>query len=137
MAGYKHIERLVGTYVASHYRHPVEIGVGNNPEAAALINAAGIPVLCTDIKTVSLPQGITFIRDDIFAPDAAVYAGTDVLYSIRPAGEMIPPMIDLARALDCDLLVCHLGFETFGDGGEIIDCGVVLHRYYRAAGRIR
>ncbi len=131
MAGYKHIERSVGTYIAGHYRHPVEIGIGNNTEAAVVIHAAGIPVTCTDIKTVAPPAGVTFVRDDIFSPDIAIYSGADVLYSIRPAGEMIPPMIDLARALCCDLIVYHLGFESFGDGGEIIDCGIVLHRYYK------
>ncbi len=29
--------------------------------------------------------------------------------------------------------VYHLGFEVYGDGGEIIDAGIVLHRYYRRA----
>jgi hypothetical protein len=42
---------------------------------------------------------------------------------------MIPPLISLARAAGADLVVYHLGFETYGDGGEKIDCGVVLHRY--------
>ena len=132
MAGYKHIERCVGEYIAEHYLRPVEIGIGNNGDAAVIILGAGIPVRCTDIHTVIPPAGVPFIRDDIFNPDPSFYCGADVLYSIRPAGEMIPPMILFAQRLGCDLLVYHLGFESFGDGGEIIDCGVLLHRYYRA-----
>lgn len=132
MAGYKHIERCIGNYIAARYRAPVEIGIGKNATAAAIVRDAGIPVRCTDIRPVSIPENIRFMPDDIFSPSRSFYEGADVLYAIRPAGEMIPPMIALASALSCDLLVYHLGFESYGDGGEIIDCGVVLHRYHRA-----
>ncbi len=131
MAGYKHIERSIGNYIAQHYRSPVEIGIGRNGDAAAIIRDAGIPVRCTDVHPVVPPRGITFSRDDIFAPDPRFYSGADVLYSIRPASEMVPPMIALAKSLNCDLLVYHLGFESFSDGGSVIDCGVLLHRYYQ------
>lgn len=132
MAGYKHIERCIGSYIAAHYRNPVEIGIGKNSTAASVIRDAGIPVRCTDIRTVPMPGGVQFLQDDIFAPSVSFYSGSDVIYAIRPAGEMIPPLIALAAALSCDLLVYHLGFESYGSGGEIIDCGVLLHRYYRA-----
>ena len=136
MAGYKHIERAIAEYIAAHYRNPVEIGIGRNSDAAAIIRTAGLPLRCTDIHPIVPPPGTIFLQDDIFAPDENFYSGTDLLYAIRPPGEMIPPMIDLAERLDCDLLVYHLGFESFGDGGEVIDCGVLLHRYYRGSGRI-
>ncbi len=132
MAGYKHIERCTGTFIAAHYRNVVEVGIGANSEAACIIRDKGIPVRCTDIRNVSPPAGVRFLRDDIFAPDISFYEGADVLYAIRPAEEMIPPMIALAELLSCDLLVYHLGFESYGSGGEIIDCGVLLHRYHRA-----
>lgn len=135
MAGYKHIERSIGNFIAAHYRNPVEIGIGGNGDAATVILSAGIPVRCTDIHPIAPPPGSTFARDDIFTPDKNFYAGADVIYAIRPACEMIPPMIELAGRLDCDLLVYHLGFESFGDGGEVIDCGVLLHRYRRRSGR--
>ncbi len=131
MAGYKHIERCIGTYIAAHYEHPVEIGIGANSTAATIIRDSGILLRCTDIRAVTLPDGIRFLQDDIFTPSLPFYAGADLLYAIRPAEEMIPPMITLARKLSCDLLVYHLGFESYGDGGEIIDCGVQVHRYNR------
>ncbi|OPY37933.1 MAG: hypothetical protein A4E35_00988 [Methanoregula sp. PtaU1.Bin051] len=132
MAGYKHIERCIGDYIARHYAEPVEIGVGGNMESACIIRNAGRRMRCTDIKNILPPEGVEFYQDDIFNPVLSRYEGADVLYAIRPAEETIPPMIALAERLSCDLIVYHLGFESFGDGGEIIDCGVLLHRYHRA-----
>jgi len=133
MGSYKHIESCVGKYISEHYASAVEVGVGNNPGAALLIHEAGIPVSCTDIRERSVPPGIRFTVDDIFDPDRDLYTGAAVIYAIRPAEEMIPPLIALAGTIGCDLLVYHLGFESYGDGGEKIDCGVMLHRYYRAS----
>jgi uncharacterized UPF0146 family protein len=132
MAGYKHIERCIGSYIRERYQAPVEIGIGSNHEAACMVRDHGLPVRCTDVRAITPPAGVPFLRDDIFSPDIGFYAGADLLYAIRPAGEMVPPMIALAMTLCCDLLVYHLGFESYGDGGEIIDCGVLLHRYHRA-----
>jgi uncharacterized UPF0146 family protein len=133
MGFYKHIETCIGRYIAQHYSRPVEIGIGHNPDAAAIIYAAGIPVRCTDVRSFVLPDGIIFALDDVFEPDLHFYTGADVIYAIRPAVEMIPPLIALAQQVGCDLLVYHLGFETYRDGGECIDCGVLLHRYYRSS----
>jgi uncharacterized UPF0146 family protein len=112
---------------------PVEVGIGRNTDAATLIRDAGIPVRCTDIRDVSLPAGLVFRADDVFEPDLAFYRGADVIYAIRPAIEMIPPLIALAGRIGCDLLVYHLGFEVYGNGGETIDCGVLLHCYVRGS----
>jgi uncharacterized protein len=133
MGSYKHIETCVGRFISEHYRSAVEVGIGSNPAAALLIHGAGIPVSCTDIRRKDVSPGIVFTLDDVFEPDLSVYAGAGVIYAIRPAEEMIPPLIALAEQIDCDLLVYHLGFESYGDGGEKIDCGVIIHRYYRAS----
>jgi len=135
MTGYKHIENSIGQYIVRHYRCPVEIGVGNNFTVVELLGGNGIHCRCTDIKHVNHPENIDFFRDDILSPDISLYHGADLLYSIRPGVEMIPPLKNLAATIDCDLLVYHLGFESWGDGGEKIDCGVTLHRYYRFSAR--
>ena len=136
MAGLKHIEHCVGAYIAERYKNPVEAGIGNNPGAALLIHEQGIPVRAVDIRAVTPPAGIRFSRDDIFSPDLSLYAGADVIYAIRPAEEMIPPLIALAEKINCDLVVYHLGFEGYGDGGEVVDCGVPLHYYRRRTKKI-
>lgn len=129
---YKRIERQIGEYIAARYRNAAEVGAGRNFDAARILAGAGVRVFCTDVHTPPEDPGIPFMIDDIFAPDLRRYQGLDLIYSIRPAIEMVPSLIDLAKTTGCDLLVYHLGFETYGDGGETIDCGVVLHRYVRA-----
>ena len=131
MGGYKHIEKSIGTYIAAHYRDAVEAGVGKSTDAAQILNAAGVRVRAIDVRALVHPDWLCFSVDDIFEPDLSKYAGADVIYAIRPAEEMIPPLIALAQRVNCDLLVYHLGFESYGKGGERIDCGVLLHRYHR------
>ncbi len=136
MAAYKHIETCTGDYIAGRYTRAVEVGVGRNTEASMILAGKGILLRCTDIKELSLPGDLPFSVDDIFSPRLSLYEGADVIYAIRPAIEMIPPLIDLAKAIDCDLIVYHLGFESYGNGGEIIDCGVLLHRYHKKSEHI-
>jgi hypothetical protein len=131
MGAHKYIERTIGAWIASRYRSAAEVGVGENDVAARTILAAGGKIICTDIREPERPLAVPIIIDDIYSPDTAFYEGIEVIYAIRPAEEMVPALIALARRLNCDLIVYHLGFEIYGDGGEIIDCGVVLHRYHK------
>jgi uncharacterized UPF0146 family protein len=132
MCRYKHIERSIGEYIAGRYRRAVEVGIGNNPEAARLIKAAGALMLCTDIRPGIRHDGLAVVTDDVFEPDLRLYEGADLIYAVRPGVEMVPPLIALARRVNSDLLVYHLGCEIYGDGGEVVDCGpVLLHRYHR------
>lgn len=130
---YKHIETCVGRYIAGNYMHAVEVGIGRNPDAARIVSGAGKLLCSTDVKQMPVPEDIAFFTDDVFSPDISRYRGADVIYAIRPAIEMIPPMIELAEKVNCDLVVYHLGFESWEDGGEKIDCGVILHRYNRGS----
>lgn len=131
MGDYKHIEALIARYIAARYQRVVEIGVGANTAVARALADAGLVVRCTDIREAPPAEGIDYACDDVFYPALALYRGADLLYAVRPGVEMIPPLIDLARRCDADLLVYHLGNEIYGSGGEIVDCGVVLHRYHR------
>ncbi|MFA7197719.1 MAG: UPF0146 family protein [Methanoculleus sp.] len=132
MCHYKRIERGIGEYIAGHYRRAVEVGIGNNPDAARSVAAAGALALCTDIRPGIRHDGLIVVTDDIFEPDLRLYAGADLIYAVRPGVEMVPPLIALAARVNSDLLVYHLGCEIYGDGGEVLDCGpVLLHRYHR------
>jgi uncharacterized UPF0146 family protein len=131
MGGYKHIETAVGSFIAARYARAVEVGIGRNYSAAQILSDAGKLLFCTDIREMPIPKNIPFIIDDIFSPDGIRYRDADVIYAIRPATEMVPPLIALAELVNCDLIVYHLGFESWGNGGERIDCGVILHRYRR------
>jgi uncharacterized UPF0146 family protein len=131
MGEYKHIETAIGRYIAGHYSRAAEIGIGRNTGAARILNDAGILLRATDVKNLPVPPWLPFTVDDVFSPDDSLYRGADLIYAIRPAIEMIPPLITLAEKVNCDLVVYHLGFESYGTGGEKIDCGVMLHRYVR------
>jgi uncharacterized UPF0146 family protein len=133
MGSYKHIETCIGEYIAKHYTDPVEVGIGKNTTAAQILYDAGARVRCTDVKDVPVPACLSFSPDDIFSPDISLYEGADVIYAIRPAIEMIPPLVIVAKRVQCDLLVYHLGFETYGNGGEKIECGVLLHQYNKGS----
>lgn len=130
MGEYKHIEKCIGRYIAGKYSHAAEAGIGRNTEAARILSGAGKLLCTTDIKKIPALEDLSFTVDDVFSPDISLYWGADVIYAIRPAIEMIPPLVGLAGKVNCDLIVYHLGFEIWGDGGERIDCGVVLHRYH-------
>jgi uncharacterized UPF0146 family protein len=130
MGPYKRIEHLIGDYIGRNYDSVVEVGVGDNLHAARRIRDAGVSIRCTDIRPMPSADGIPVVKDDIFSPDEGLYSGADLLYAIRPGVEMVPPMISLAERTGADLLVYHLGNEVYGTGGELIDCGVILHRYH-------
>lgn len=127
---YKRIEAGIGDYIAAHYHDIVEIGIGRNTDVAAICARAGLRVRATDIRKTPAVSGVASRVDDVYAPDLPWYAGADLIYAIRPGVEMVPPLIELARAVGCDLIVYHLGNEIYADGGEIIDCGPVIHRYF-------
>lgn len=132
MRHHKHIERSIGEYITARYRRVVEVGIGDNPDAARVIAAAGALVLCTDIRPGIGHEGLIVVIDDIFEPDIRLYAGADLIYAVRPGVEMVPSLIALASRVNCDLLIYHLGCEIYGDGGEIVDTGsVILHCYHR------
>jgi hypothetical protein len=133
MGSYKHIETCIGEYLAKHYTNTVEVGIGKNTEAARILHDAGARVRCTDVRDISVPGWLCFMVDDVFSPVISLYEGADVIYAIRPAIEMIPPLLSLARTINCDLIVYHLGFESYGNGGEKIECGILLHRYFKAS----
>ncbi|MDO5843532.1 MAG: UPF0146 family protein [Methanocorpusculum sp.] len=122
------IERCVAEYILKNYTSAVEVGFGGKTTAAEFLVERGVSVLCTDVH--SYDSAVPCVVDDCFEPDLSLYKGADVIYSIRPGCEIVPPMIELARKVGCDLIVYHLGFELFEDGGEKIDAdGVILHKY--------
>lgn len=133
ISGYKHIELQVGTYIASLYTSVIEVGAGSNLTAAQMLYDAGIHIICTDIipypKSVSFP----YVIDSIWDPDISLYSHADCIYSIRPTEEMMGSLIAVARRVNTDLLIYHLGFEGYKSDKrpEIIECGVPLMRYIK------
>ena len=98
MGGYKHIEKCIGAYVAAHVspssrdRHWTEHG------CRPVHSRCGHQY--TGNRYPYLPAARLadlFLRRYLFAPDLSCYAGADVIYAVRPAEEMIPPLVALAE----------------------------------------
>ncbi|MDD1671913.1 MAG: hypothetical protein LUO82_02795 [Methanomicrobiales archaeon] len=130
MGSYKRIEQCIAHYIAPRYRQVVEVGVGGNYHAAWYLASQGVKIICTDRAPRNGQGLLTVYRDDIFHPREELYRGADLIYAIRPGVEMVPPLIALAQRIGADLLVYHPGDELYGNGGEVVECGVPLHRYH-------
>lgn len=130
MGNYKHIEERFSRFITEHYCSATEVGVGRNFTVAESLAKAGVAVRTADIFPQEPPEGIPFLRDDVCEPEIDWYRGSELIYAVRPGIEMMPCIIALAREVNADCIVYHLGNEIYERGGRIIDCGVVLRQYY-------
>jgi uncharacterized UPF0146 family protein len=130
MGNYKHIEERFSRFIIENYSSATEIGVGRNFTVAVQIAGSGVTVRTSDLFSQQPPNEIPFLQDDVCAPDTAWYQGTELIYAVRPGIEMVPCIIALARLVNADCIIYHLGYEVYERGGRIIDCGVVLHQYH-------
>jgi len=131
MSGFKHIEEEISKHIIPRYHRVCEIGVGRNFHAAERIHGSGLEIFCTDIISFPDETPVPYIIDSIFSPTHSLYTGIDLIYAIRPHEEMITALISLARLVNCDLIVYHLGFERFFGAEIIADTAVPLFFYYK------
>jgi len=87
----------------------VEVGIGHRTAVAAALAARGVPVTATDIHERTVPDGVRFVRDDVTAPDRAVYADAAAIYALNCPPELHRPALDVARAVDAPFLFTTLG----------------------------
>jgi uncharacterized UPF0146 family protein len=105
----RRIEGLID-FIAAHYRNVAEVGIGNFPDVAYALLEKGLKVFATDIRTVH-HRGVSVIGDDVTNPDASLYRGVDLLYSMRPPPELVPYMKKLADLISADLIIKPLSSE--------------------------
>ncbi|WOF15475.1 hypothetical protein F1737_01650 [Methanoplanus sp. FWC-SCC4] len=130
---YKSIEEAIYTYISANYKNRkiIEVGIGKNPDIFFSLQKNGFDVSAVDIKTNLPDYGENFHQDDVFEPDISLYNGCNLIYSVRPGIEMIPSLVNIAKEAGSELIVYHLGNEIYQNGGEKIECGVILNRYYK------
>ncbi|MFQ3319067.1 MAG: uncharacterized UPF0146 family protein [Natronomonas sp.] len=100
----------------ARYDTLVEVGVGNRHDVAAGLAARGRQVTATDIHERAVPEGVRFVRDDVTAPDAAIYRDADALYALNCPPELQRPLATAARRADADCL-----FTTLGTDPAVVD----------------
>jgi len=89
----------------------VEVGIGRRTDVAAALAARGVAVVATDVRERSVPEGVSFVRDDVTDPDPAVYAEADAVYALNAPPELHRPLRDVAERADADLRFTTLGGE--------------------------
>ena len=100
-------DTLVGAL--SRYDSLVEVGIGNRSDTAAVLADRGCVVVATDVHERSVPDGVSFVRDDVTDPDPAVYADADAVYALNCPPELQRPLRDVADAAGADCLFTTLG----------------------------
>jgi len=93
----------------ARYDRVVEVGVGRHTAVAAALAERGVAVTATDVHERPTPEGVAFVRDDVTAPDRAVYEGADALFARNLPPELHRPFAALAAAVDADALFTTLG----------------------------
>ena len=90
-----------------------EIAVGKFDRIADnLARKENITLIKTDIE----PKDSTVIKDDITNPDMDLYKDTDIIYSIRPPGELQPYIAELAEKIGSQLIIKPLTNEDLNTG---------------------
>lgn len=90
-----------------------EIAVGRFDRIADyLASKPNITLIKTDIH----PKDDTVIKDDITSPDMSLYEDVDMIYSIRPPGELQPYIVNLAVETGCQLIIKPLTNEDLNTG---------------------
>lgn len=107
-------------YISSGYGCGAEIGVGHFPDVALALVAAGVRVFATDIKPFP-HKGLKVMVDDVTQPNWSLFAGMDLIYSLRPPLELVPYMKELARRVGAGLIVKPLSAEY--PGGQLVRRG--------------
>ncbi len=100
----------IAEYILKNYSNKVvEVGVGSMPHVALALKDR-IEVVVTDINEQEY-AGVTFFRDDIFAPDMGIYKNASLIYSIRPPIDIQEALAKAAKKAGSDLLIRPFGNE--------------------------
>lgn len=116
----------------------VEVGVGGHPEVASLLRR-DFAVVCTDLAETG-PEGVDYVRDDIFDPDISVYAGAALIYSIRPPVDMQDSIAAVAKKVGADLMIRPFAAERadlrkYYRNARVVNQGSAVFITYSAGGR--
>ncbi|MFB6113797.1 MAG: UPF0146 family protein [Halodesulfurarchaeum sp.] len=93
------------------YETVVEVGIGTRVDLSATLVDAGVSVVATDVVERSVPDGVTFVLDDLTDPDVAVYDGAGAIVGRNLPPELQGPMVSVATAVDADWLFTTLGTD--------------------------
>ncbi|QIO21886.1 UPF0146 family protein [Haloarcula sp. JP-L23] len=114
----------------------VEVGVGNHPAVAAGLAERGVTVTATDVEHRPVPEGVTFVVDDVTEPTLSVYEGADVVFARNVPPELHRALRDVARRVDAACWFTTLGGDqpTVPVEREQLPGGETLYRVSEGPG---
>ncbi|GAB7012145.1 UPF0146 family protein [Halolamina salina] len=90
----------------------LEVGIGNRTGVAARLADAGVDVRATDVRPVTVPEGVRFRVEDVTAVDEPdVFHQVDTVYALNCPAELHRPIRDLAAAVGATFRFTTLGYE--------------------------
>ena len=89
----------------------VEVGIGARTDVAEALEERGAHVTATDIHSRTVPEGVTFVRDDVTDPALEIYADAEAMYALSLPRELHHPTRDLAREVGAAFVFTTLGGE--------------------------
>ena len=104
----------------------VEIGVGKFQTISKnLSKNEKIDLIMTDID----PANEDIVKDDVFNPDMSIYEDADILFSIRPPGELQEAIMKIRDQVNATLIIKPL----FNEDLNIKNQKMKLKNYNRAS----
>ena len=104
----------------------VEIGVGKFQTISKnLSKNENIELIMTDIN----PANEDIVKDDVFNPDMPIYEDADILFSIRPPGELQEAIMKIRDEVNATLIIKPL----FNEDLNIKTQKMKLKNYNRAS----
>jgi hypothetical protein len=111
-------------------RRIVEVGIGRNPGVARRLatRLPGVELVVTDTDGGCLAEHAQLparaVRDDVAAPDVALYRGADLVYAVRMPPELVGALARLAGLARVPVLLAPLsGDEPAGAGWHPVASG--------------
>ncbi|WP_332897892.1 MULTISPECIES: UPF0146 family protein [unclassified Haladaptatus] len=95
----------------SRYDRLVEVGIGRRTDVAAGLVASGKDVTAVDIDDVPVPDGVTFVRDDITNPGLGVYDTAECIYALNCPPDLQGAVAEVAKRVGADFYFTTLGTD--------------------------
>jgi len=104
-----------------------ELGIGFQLQVALRLKELGYDVLAVDWNGRAVENarraGINAVRDDLFRPKLELYRGAKAIYSVRPAPEIIAPILRLGETLGAPVYILPLSGDSRPPGTRLVNFG--------------
>ncbi|MFD1644216.1 UPF0146 family protein [Haloarchaeobius litoreus] len=93
----------------ARFERVVEVGIGNRTDVAAGLAERGVAVTATDVHDRPVPDGVSFVCDDVTDPDPSVYEDADAVYALNCPPELQRAVAAVAREAGAACFLTTLG----------------------------